>query len=79
MTLKVKVEIVGVLRRPDGKSKLESELPEESTIHDLLVLLGYREEHIRYIIPVVNGEHRSLEFKLSDGDDIVLTLPVGGG
>ena len=73
------VEIVGVLRKPEGKSNLTRELPEESTIHDLLVKLGYREGHLRFIIPVVNGEHRSLEFKLSDGDDVVLTLPVGGG
>ena len=79
MTLKVKVEIVGVLKKPDGKSNLEKELPDNSTVHDLLAGLGYREEHCRFVIPVVNGEHRSLEFKLSQGDDIVLTLPVGGG
>jgi len=73
------VEIVGVLRKPEGKSNLTRELPEESTIRDLLVKLGYRDGHFRFIIPVVNGEHRPLEFKLSDGDEVVLTLPVGGG
>ncbi len=79
MSIIVKVSITGVLKRPNNDNDFTIELPENSSLLTLLNKLDYNEDHIRYIIPIINGKKGSLRTFLKNHDDVTLTLPVGGG
>jgi len=79
LTLKIKIEIVGLLKKPQNLSRFEFEMPDNSTMEDLLQKLDYSREHCRYILSIINGVRGDRHTVLSHGDEVVLTLPVGGG
>ena len=79
MSIEVKVSITGVLKRPNNKNDFNIELPDNSTLRSLLYKLDYNEDHISYIIPIINGRKGDLRVVLKNGDEVILTLPVGGG
>jgi molybdopterin converting factor small subunit len=54
-------------------------VPEGTTVKELLTYLRLKEEHHRYIIPVVDGEKRGLSYTLRNRDELRLLLPMGGG
>jgi len=56
---------------------LEVELPEQSTLSDLVSLLGLPQDLVRVIF--VNGRARSLDYGLSPGDEVGIFPPIGGG
>jgi molybdopterin converting factor small subunit len=77
----VQVKLFATLRRhyPDlgiGE-RMPMELPEESTVGDLLERLDLPENQVKVIF--VNGITRGEEHKLEDGDEIGAFPPVGGG
>jgi sulfur carrier protein ThiS len=77
--MKVQVKIIGALMKPDGKEDFLHELPDGSTIRDLLLDLGYNEKHLSMIMTAVNGKQKKHSAKLAEHDEIELSLPVGGG
>jgi len=79
MSIIVKVSITGVLKRPNNDNDFKIELPENSTLNSLLSKLNYSEDHINYIIPIINGRKSNLRVILKNDDEVTLTLPVGGG
>ena len=79
MSIVVKVSIIGVLKRPNNDNDFEIELPANSTLGSLLHKLDYSEDHINYIIPIINGKKGHLRVVLNNDDESTLTLPVGGG
>ena len=79
LTIKIKIEILGLLKKPRNLRNFEFEMPDNSTMEDLLLELDYSREHCRYILAVKNGIGADRHTVLSDGDEVVLTLPVGGG
>jgi len=79
LTINIKIEIVGLLKKPKNLSRLEVELPDNSTMEDLLLKLEYSRDHCRYILPIINGVRGDMHAVLSNDDEVVLTLPVGGG
>jgi molybdopterin converting factor small subunit len=88
MTLKIKVfatlakklSEVFSARYPGGLRAgtiVELELPDGSTIEDLL-------EHLKLgkangLITFINGRAQSRDFSLSEGDEIGIFPPIGGG
>jgi len=78
LTMKIKIEILGLLKKPRNLSNFEFEMPDNSAIEDLLLKLDYCREHCRYILAIINGRRADRHTVLSDGDEVVLTLPVGG-
>ena len=79
MPIKVKVTVGGLLCKPLGKTEVEQTLADGATVRELLTSLGYSKEHIPRIMASVNGTIRKPDFNLSDGDDVKLSILVGGG
>jgi molybdopterin synthase sulfur carrier subunit len=53
------------------------ELPEGSTVGDLIEHLALPKEEVRLIF--VNAHFRELDYILADGDELGVFPPVGGG
>ena len=67
-------------RYPQGVragSPLEVELPESSTLADLVAHLGLTREELK--LTFVNGRAQELEYHLVPGDEVGIFPPVGGG
>jgi molybdopterin converting factor small subunit len=77
--MNVHVIIIGALSRPSSGDDFSHSLKASSTIQDLLLDLGYYEKHLNIIMSAVNGRQKRLSYKLKDGDEVELSLPVGGG
>ena len=58
-------------------SRLELELPEGSTLSDLVARLAVPREQAR--ITVVNGRMQELDHRLQPGDEVGIFPPVAGG
>ena len=50
-----------------------------STISDVLSGLKVQKEFHEFVVPLVNGAHRSLTYVLEEGDELDFFLPVSGG
>lgn len=77
--MKIQVKIIGALMKPAGKEDFSQEMPDQATIQDLLLKLGYHEKHLNIIMAAVNGKQKKNSTKLKNGDEVELSLPVGGG
>jgi len=53
------------------------DLPNRSTIKDLLCKLGIPEDQVFTIL--VDGKHQKLDYTARDGEAIAIFPPVGGG
>ncbi len=88
--MKVLVKFVAVLRDITGRQSIELEIPEGSTLSDLLskltamypkldefnrVVGGLSES----IVVLVNGREAEYSYELKEGDTIVLLPPASGG
>ncbi|MCK4377111.1 MAG: MoaD/ThiS family protein [Actinomycetia bacterium] len=78
--MRVHVKVVGPLRQYVEKSEGEWDLPEDTTIEQLLDPMGFPEKIKKMpIMTVVNNKFTGCSTKLKDGDEIKLLWPVGGG
>lgn len=73
-----------------GKKKEKVEINKRATVNDLLVILYNRygrkfkklvEQDLenRSVLFVVNGETKDVSTILNDGDELLISYPVGGG
>ena len=69
--------IAGDAQRVRAGTPLEVELPEESTVSDLIARLELPAEKVRVVF--VDGKVRGRDFRLSPGDEVGLFPAVGGG
>lgn len=77
--MKIHVQIIGALTKPDGKGDFQHEVAEGSTIKDMLIGLGYQASHVSMIQAAVNGKQKKNSQILKNQDTVELSLPVGGG
>jgi len=56
---------------------LEVELPESSTVADLVAYMGLPMEELK--LTFVNGRAQALDYRLDPGDEVGIFPPVGGG
>ena len=75
----VTVKISGPLIKPRGRDALSMELKPGTRIRNLLLKLGYDKKHIPRIMPVVNGTLQKESYILQDGDQVSLSIIIGGG
>lgn len=80
--MKIKVKLFATLQRyaPDGETAGEPfdvELPEKSSIRDLMEQLGIREREAK--VAFVNGRARASMYHLKPDDEVGIFPPVGGG
>lgn len=77
--MNIRVIIFGTLLKPKGEQEFTQTMPEGATVRDLLLAVGYQPAHVKSILTTVNGEHAAGPKKLHDGDEVVLSVMVGGG
>lgn len=77
--MNVIVKIFGLLKKPDGKEKIELDLPEGVKVRDIFKELGYERRMANFINASVNGENQRQGYELSNGDEVLLYITVGGG
>lgn len=77
--MKVEVRLFASLSEysPQGTGAAEMELPEETTVGDLLGRLGVPADMAKVIF--VNGVHASHDKRLRQGDRVRIFPPVAGG
>lgn len=77
--MRVQVRLFATLARhaADHGGVLELELPEGSTIGDLVSLLKLPPEELK--VTFVNGRRRPLDYPLHVGDRVGMFPPIGGG
>lgn len=74
--MRVTVKLFATFR--DGRFKVEErELPEDSSVIDILKPLNINQEEVA--ICLVNGRDVDEQHVLNEGDTIALFPPVGGG
>ena len=67
-------------QHPEGiraGTALEVELPNNSTLTDLVTYLGLPQEEIKIIF--VNGRARKPDYRLAPGDEVGIFPPIAGG
>lgn len=85
--MKVTVKLFAMLQRyapeetagpdPSAGRPFEVELPEPSTIADLLAHLGIPDREVK--VTFVDGRARAPIFRLSPGAEVGIFPPIGGG
>ncbi len=80
--MQIKVKLFATLQRysPEGEpagEAFEMELPEGSTIQDVISALEIRPQETK--VAFVNGRARAEMYRLQEGDEVGLFPPVGGG
>lgn len=78
-SIRVRVRAYGPLRRylPGGAGEAELAIDEDSTLADLLSMLGVAEEEAWLL--ALNDQVVEPEARLREGDEVELMLPIGGG
>ena len=74
--MKIKVKLFATLRKERFDEK-DLEIDNGSDIEYLLKKIQLKKEEIAIIF--INGKHADLNTVISDGDDIALFPPIGGG
>ncbi len=81
--MKATVRLFAILREKAGTSEMMVDLPEYSTVADLLAALESRFPDLSASVPhtmiAVNTEYVENTHPLHDGDEVALIPPVSGG
>ena len=81
--MKARVRLFAILREKVGSSEVTLELPEHSTVADLMEEMAHQYpsllESIAHTMVAVNTEYVQPSLLLHAGDEIALIPPVSGG
>jgi sulfur carrier protein ThiS len=77
--MNIHVIVFGTLLKPQGKDDFVQTVADGATVQELLLAIGYQPQHVKTILITLNGQHASHLKKLKDGDEVVLSVMVGGG
>ena len=77
----IKIELVAAVRNPFPNQKRTKimKYDKETTIGTILLQIGFKDEELKHLIPIVNGHRTNHDYLLQDNDHIWITLPIGGG
>jgi hypothetical protein len=77
--IKIKLEILGPVKKKTKENPVDIELAQDSTILDMMKAINYTETEAKFLAYVRNGEKLRMYDRLMDGDEIKAVLQVGGG
>lgn len=75
--MKVNVCLFGPMQKYGDKDKFQMELEEGATLVDLLDRLKIEDR--TYIVILINGRRAYEDERLSDGAEVLVMAPTGGG
>jgi len=79
MTIRVKIELMHVLKRLREERNFELELPDDATVRTMLANVGFKKNELEHLRIFVNNKWARLDKVLKDSDDIWVGIVVGGG
>ncbi len=77
--MRIQVDHIALLHCDNLAEDKSIDLAESATVTDLLTALGISEEHQKAVVPFINSERAKRNHTLKDGDEVFLSLAVGGG
>ncbi|MHA2304407.1 MAG: MoaD/ThiS family protein [Candidatus Hodarchaeales archaeon] len=79
--ISVVVELMAAVRNPfpNKKRKNTFEINQGISLRELLLQIGFQEEELNLLVPIVNGKRTRNDHLPKNGDQIFITLPIGGG
>jgi sulfur carrier protein ThiS len=79
MSIVVSVETFGLLNRTTEPNEFKLNISEGSTVYNILESIQLPKKDFDFIIIIVNNAVSKFDTKLNNGDEIVLTMHLGGG
>ena len=78
--LSITVEFMGAIRPADAQKKATYTFEEPITLSQLLDSFGFKTAEKSHLIVIVNKSvQNSFNYVIKDGDEVLVTLPIGGG
>ena len=78
--LSITVEFMSAIRPADAQRKATYTFEEPITLSQLLDSFGFKTPEKSHLIVIVNKSvQNSFNYTIEDGDEILVTLPIGGG
>ena len=81
--ISIKVRLFAALKEIIGKNQLDLQIPEGSTVKDVIAVIEETYPAVKKIIKIskyaVNMEYTETEKKMTEGDEITIIMPVSGG
>lgn len=77
MIVHLEYTAVLAIREPASGSALD--IPDNSSVRDLLTRLAIPADHQKYVVTFINQRQARPADRLRGGDRVFLSLPVGGG
>lgn len=81
--MRIRLKFFGPLRDVAKMAETEIRLKEDTTVGDLVRILGERfpnlQEHLKVVSFSIDDEYASREAVLNDGDEVGLLPPISGG
>ena len=77
--INIRLSYTGVIDIKNVSNSSIIKIYTDSSIDEVLSMLGIRKGHKKYIISMVNDEKQKSTYILQDNDHLSLFLPIGGG
>lgn len=77
--MKVSVDHIALIHAKNLDANRQVELPDGASVKDLLDQIGIEPEHQKAVVPFINKEKAKRAHALQDGDEVFLSLAIGGG
>ena len=78
--LSITVEFMSAIRPADAQQTATYTFDEPITLSQLLDSFAFKTTEKRHLIVIVNKRvQNSFDYTIKDGDEILVTLPIGGG
>jgi hypothetical protein len=77
--INIRLSYTGVIDIKNVSNSSIIKIDTDSSIDEVLSMLGIRKGHKKYIISMVNDEKQKSTYILQDNDHLSLFLPIGGG
>lgn len=75
----MKITFLGSINKPSQECITDTTNIAPASVFELLKLLGFPPEQHRFISIIVQGKRIPHHQRLNEEDDIIITVPVGGG
>jgi hypothetical protein len=75
----ITIEFMSALKRAGIPQKKRYSFSEPITLNHLLDFFEFSTSERNFLIILVNGKKKSLDYSIKNGDKIFITIPIGGG
>jgi hypothetical protein len=78
--MKIRLEMLGAMKKPFGQGPVELEARDGSTVKDFMTeRLGYEPEQVRLLSYFIDGKKAKPSARLKAGCELKVLMVIGGG